>query len=524
MRLIILIAILLCSSTLSFSQDQNVFFSEPVDVSLEGWNKLLLLKNGNTMLFHFQNRKGIVVKVYDKDHKEIASQKHLCNLLDINVLEESNFDGLLEVNGEATLFVTQDIFGKETLLRLRFNSTTAKLIKEEKAVESPSFKNNILTYVIYNSDSQTYSILCYQKKSEREAQAKIRLISYGKQNEVVKEVGIDMSNADFDYIHMLGGALDKTGATMIVFRLTQIIKYPDVNDEWLRLLYLPMGADSFVTRDIKLQRGYMPSSARYRYNAFAGNFNLFLTSINYEKVTSGNHSIDFAYNYHVALVLGQGLSNPRLTALNDELVNQYAKENLYTKRYDGKMIGVNTNERGLTTIISENQFTFHKTDNVDLSKNNGDFGITMYDDNGKEIWATILPRSRYYKLVATKDVSPRVFGMLSQYGLYTESVYQLKNNAYIIYNELEKNFDKSIADTLLPISDFGMTHSVYYQIDRKKEVTKKYLFGQPQEGIYQQAYFNSDDIDEKTGNYAVMFLRRKGKDVTTHIAWLHFDI
>ncbi len=523
MRLIILIAILLCSSTLSFSQDQNVFFSEPVDVSLEGWNKLLLLKNGNTMLFHFQNRKGIVVKVYDKDHKEIASQKHLCNLLDINALDRTNFSGLCEVNNEGVLFVTMDLNNHKTLLRLRFEGNTAKLLAEDKVIEATSEVKYVSPYILYNADSCTYSILCYQRKSWTDQNMELRLKKYSADHSVRKESSCSIGINDW-YVSLIGGGYNKTGSMLIVVKISKPIDNSGLYDEFLKILYLQNNSDTFLTNDFKLQGGFTPYGAEYLYNSFARKHNIYLASLNEGKITNGNHSIDVMLSNYTMFLTDDDFTSPQLIAMNDDKINEFAKSHSYPKVYTGSLLAINTNERGLTTVISENEFSLHKTDNKDLSINNGDFGITQLDDDGKEIWGTLLPRSRYYKLAVAKDVSTPVFGTLSQYGLYVESVYQLKNNAYILFNELEKNFNKSIADTLIPISDFATTQSVYYQINRKREVTKKYLFGQPQEGIYQQAYFNSDDIDEKTGNYAVMFLRRKGKDVTTHIAWLHFDI
>ena len=78
------------------------------------------MKNGNTMLFHFEPRKAVVVKVFDTSHKEIASQKHVCKILDINYFYYAIFKGLYDINGEAVLFMEQEHLNKRQLVRGAF--------------------------------------------------------------------------------------------------------------------------------------------------------------------------------------------------------------------------------------------------------------------------------------------------------------------------------------------------------------------------------------------------------------------
>ncbi|MBS1689693.1 MAG: hypothetical protein JSS96_13275, partial [Bacteroidetes bacterium] len=46
-------------------------FDEPED----GWNKLIQMKNGNTLFFHFTKKEGIDVTVYDKSRNQVATKE-----------------------------------------------------------------------------------------------------------------------------------------------------------------------------------------------------------------------------------------------------------------------------------------------------------------------------------------------------------------------------------------------------------------------------------------------------------------
>lgn len=62
-------------SLVAQAQTTSFRISDPIDLPIEGWNKTLLMHNGNTILFHFERRKPILVKVFDSTGKEIASSR-----------------------------------------------------------------------------------------------------------------------------------------------------------------------------------------------------------------------------------------------------------------------------------------------------------------------------------------------------------------------------------------------------------------------------------------------------------------
>ena len=60
---------------LAYGQENKYDLGAPIALKQTGWNKVLCMKNGNTMLFNLDRNMPVTVKVFDSSHKEKASQK-----------------------------------------------------------------------------------------------------------------------------------------------------------------------------------------------------------------------------------------------------------------------------------------------------------------------------------------------------------------------------------------------------------------------------------------------------------------
>jgi hypothetical protein len=119
--LIVLLSILGYSS---IAQEKKFHIGTPIDLPLKGVNKVLCMKNGHTLLFHFEPERAIIVKTFDSIHKSTGTKEHMTYMLDLATIQTAIFKGLFEVNGEAVLFIEQRNTGRSNLVRLRFNGTT----------------------------------------------------------------------------------------------------------------------------------------------------------------------------------------------------------------------------------------------------------------------------------------------------------------------------------------------------------------------------------------------------------------
>ena len=82
------------------SIDQGPVFEEPE----RGFSKILQLKNGSTIFFHITFKEGINLKIYDAVHKQKVD-KHIEPAY--GKLKGGSIDGIFEINGDATLLVSE---------------------------------------------------------------------------------------------------------------------------------------------------------------------------------------------------------------------------------------------------------------------------------------------------------------------------------------------------------------------------------------------------------------------------------
>jgi len=115
----------------AFAQDQKSQISKPLDIGLKGWNRVLYMNNGNTILFHFEPSHMIEVKVFDSARKEKTGKGEKYNVLYSFSTNPPVIKGVFEINGEAVLFIDQEINSKHCLIRLRYDAASGRLIEEK---------------------------------------------------------------------------------------------------------------------------------------------------------------------------------------------------------------------------------------------------------------------------------------------------------------------------------------------------------------------------------------------------------
>ena len=89
------------------------------------WTKLLIMKNGNTLMFHVSDREGIEVTVYDAKHLSKLPKKLNLSLV-IQKTQYVDVLGIYEINNQAVLFISQYERPNPTLMRVVVDGTTGE--------------------------------------------------------------------------------------------------------------------------------------------------------------------------------------------------------------------------------------------------------------------------------------------------------------------------------------------------------------------------------------------------------------
>lgn len=517
MKIVTLWALLLSASFSSVAQsDPSSFISSPIDISTEGWNKVLQMQNGNTLLFHFELRKSTVVKVFNKDHKEIASVKPDFKLVDMRQIDNASFEGLFDVGGEATLFISQQVDNVKTLVRLRFNSTTGALINEDRVVRSASLVKETQTKVLKSANEEGYHIACFTYK-EPDTSAIIKLMNFSGKNEEVNDIPYEIPTRGFDFTTLVGSEIDRTGNILIVSCLAKIIQYPELMDRTLVINYLPKDAVNFTTNKVQLSDRIALSSVAFSVNPFAGNINWI---VNKEWVTKyGDKNIK--EQMESMFIIPESITAMKERSLAHDTANKAiaSMKNDTSERYWGNVKSVYTNNLGKTTVFFEDR------DNITDQQRRqnprtvcaGDICMAEYDDNGKEISSMLIPKANYYAPVIYPPVA---FGTVSEWELYSSLFVNNKKSHYIVYNESPENYSIAPGSLTKPIFSYDNTDATFYHIG--KDFITKQNFILPENNCHHQLYIGSTCYDEKNNSIAGLIKQNKAGQKSLHLLWYKF--
>ena len=143
-------------SNICSGQDTKYTISAPLDFKEAGTrNSVLCMKNGNTLLFHIEQDKKLVVKVFDNAHREIASQKEKSDFVNFGNKDYSIL-ALYDINDEAVMFVDRDLNSRHTLVRIRFNAHTGMIADESVVGESKSENRRMKFYLVKHIEDENY--------------------------------------------------------------------------------------------------------------------------------------------------------------------------------------------------------------------------------------------------------------------------------------------------------------------------------------------------------------------------------
>lgn len=502
------------------AQDSTIFISDPIDITQDGWNKVLQLSNGNTMLFHFEKRKGILVKVYDKTHKEISSKKHVPEILDINTLERTFFDALVEVNNEALLFVTQDIDNNETLIRLRYDGETGRFLGEEKVIKSQSFLKKTSTYVLTREGASDYAIFCYMSLPT-DTITEVKLIRYNDKHQMIAEVPYTVRSKAYDNINFISAEMDQSGDIMTTLQLAKIIQYPVLYDYTYVLLYMPKDENKFVYSEVKMPTNMKVVNAKFTVNKFADNINMITTKEWLSAETKGLKNETVGSILQGMYIFPKDFSAVSSASFSCTKANEYIRKHIDSNasKYYGTIIDQNTDDRGITTVVFESKSmpeSLYEKWIKYSPRAAGNLCVTKLDDKGDEIWATVIPKTHYYVQMESKPV---VFYSKNTQDLFSTVSLNTSKNHYILYNESEENFKKADFEKQSQVFDYTTTNAVLYNINRKNIVTKRHFFSGNTDGQFMHIYPGSQSFHKANKILAIMMRKKAGKAESLHIAW-----
>ncbi len=522
---VFVLAILFCFNSVypAIAQDKkNYELSPPVEVPSDGWNRLILMHNGSTLLFHFDPEKFITVWVFDSARKQSAKVSDHYRYLDRFGYEEPVFKGLFEINGEAVLFIEQEVRAKHCLIRLRYSAITGNLTEEKLLGESENTAKRIKFYVIKNKQEENYEVFfCTDNEPLRKCD--LYVVCFNNLHQSVKEVQLDVDRKKYDYLTVLGAAsqpagimitlgLDKTVQFGIEDHDVPIVEGGAIYDHNVQFYFIPKDSSRAFTQLFDLSVDVFPKNAFFTQNTFAGSLNTLLYNSHAIHSKFGLNEVLGDINSCLFFKMDEQAGIISYCRIKDSLANAHLHKNTDTSRYfSGRPQLMRTNENGLSTIVSIAAVNHLGDDGFSI--NNSSFttysiGVTMFDDDGKELWGTVMPIAQIYN-------------QYQKYKYHFRPVYTYSdgNNSFAVFNDYEENFSNTFKNPGLVINSFENTSACYYKITRKREVVKKYVFSKPVVNEHISCFMDATFFDEKTGDYAALVQYKRGDDTSIRMAW-----
>ncbi len=581
--------VLLFSAIPFCASKENYEISTPVGLGEVGINKVLCMKNGNTVLFHFEINKAISIQVFDPAHKRIAKSEPACRLLDEAKLTTAAFKGLYEINGEAVLFFEQQNSGKHSLIRLRYNAANGKLIDESQVGKSKGLSKPMSFYVMKDKKEDGYAILfCQDVLQFRECD--VHVSYYNARHELYRDIPLDPERKKYDYMSVLGAESKPEGICVSLSLSNMVVNGTGNSTEsisrynhYMYVFYIPRDSARPIRRMIDLSTEVNPFYTSFSHNPFAGAINLLMLS--YREVVY-RYGIDMrpsALISNLLFCLGEQTLTGNYSWFTNKAANKLLLERTdTTAAYSGLPVKMVTNDNGLSTVVSESYSRYLNAESfspsqvskayspaqpyttyspaptfrtvsgnraVDQFNNDaayprsqvyetylGNLCITQFDDNGKEIWGTVLPKSQYYRsyrhYYRPNDLAKRwqdqpmfddIPAQVFERQFMSTNVHNVGDDFYIIYNDCTKNLDNTIASPGDTVYASTLSNACYYKMNRKKEITKHFLLGDPLVKEYKSCFIEGSDFDEERHEYVSLVRYKRGEYVSMRMAWVKME-
>lgn len=516
-KILILLAAVLISLS-GYTQSEPYELSAPIDLPANGTNQLLQMKSGNTLLFHFENAKAILVKVFDKNHKEIAQQKHVCDTLNINdFARETRLERICEINGEAVLFFVQPYLNRNALIRLRINAETGKLIKENLVFRADGFSNGKdCGYVVTLKDNGNYQVFCL-RNTLLHPEKPSEFYIFNDKHEIIKRsrFSITMKERRMQGMSLIS-LKEEADKTYCIWRLSGTDE-KDHRHEYVGVTQLQDKDTLSTTHLLEIDNSASLYEGYISYNQFAETENMFLTSgfVTHKEIQKyyfyEAHYRNFFWPFNTADFSPGNMTEVKAEKVDALLYAKQSKDTVHNIQLYPMVM--HTNKLGATTVIyQERGFIPGKANNEYGKSIYGNIGISILDDQGAELFATAIPQKQnifgeYYDVFNFKKAAPFEY-------------IPTKGKDFILMNINKGNFDKQIGDSLSVLNNWDGGNAICYVMGRDRKLTKTYMFGDPATSGDNCAVFASSHFNKITHSYATLLRHKVGNNPTEmRIGW-----
>lgn len=523
--------------------------SEAFDEPDDGYNKVLLMKNGTTFYFHFAKKQGIEINVYDKSRKLTATQEISSEMWDTRRMRKIMVVGLYEIRNEAVLFVVETEGRTPTLYRMRFNGTTGALVKEDELGSSAKSKAIVMMsahtatnsnpntiFVEKDPESDCYAAIFFNGFS-KDPDEKIRVIHYDGSHNKINAVTYDSPDDNFKYLRYIGAVVD---GDKRLFLASYGASNSRGGDGRVFVSSLKAGDKAFVNKALSFTEDFKDTKSIMLYNHGTNSIQLLTMSFVRGGVTFFGGGTKAKYMSFMSYIDPETLDLKSVKSIAGEKINEYAHTALNTDlNYTGLPQNMIINKDNSTTILSEElkqEIVTYYTSTGAVSHTTestymGGIGVNELTAEGNEksgYWIRKMQKAGglydpLYISDRTKGRWTFVNGNAEHNSYLSYDYINTDKNRYIIFNDDDRNFDQEEEDKKRKVVvKIGKLNTICYSLN-SATVNKFFLFGEPGDKQSSSLHIDASDYDKNTNTYSTIMVERDGRDRSARLVWVKFD-
>ena len=509
-------------------------FSEPGD----GWDKLIQLKNGNTVYLHFAKKDGLLVTVYNLQHELTAADTVHARQWNAADMESTEIDGIYEINGAPVIFLQQLVKYNPVLYRLVLDGQTGQLVREDKLGELPSVQHrsvyaddNLASHDFFvekDPDSDYYAVASFSGTPIRKNDSireRISVQHFSPSHELINEGRYYLSDTSYSYFSYIGMAVQGKGKVYL-----GAVGFNAKRKEGSappRVIFSMLSPDSsaFAHQVLEYTTGFGNVTGCIRAAPAISQVRMLLYVPSLQK--NGGSGIIMNTFGEAAGTLKKHLQ------LSLPALSQNARQNLgYKEAFKGTPQRLLLNENGNGTLLMEN-LSFFKQGNSQanmLHTNLGDIGIALLDSAGRESAAYAL--SKYQVITGVCEPFQLQRRHKSEWA-FRNKIAALNTNTYLSYdyisapggtyvffNDYLQYLDTGGQDKVRrPLKFATDANLVCYRFNGGR-MEKMFLFGMPEVTKGYACMMGAADYNAQARTYAAIVISRDGTEKKANIAWI----
>ena len=482
-----------------------------------GYAQILQMKNGGTLFIVLTGKKGINVRVYDANHKEVA-----VNDIEPSYGELSNAHvvSVFEIKGDVVMMVTDLDKKIPVLTRLIIDGKTGDLKTEQKICElnkvrsQQEIRDYALTpimefFVKKDIHSDNYALVTFDL-FEPDKNKRICIVLYGPDNKEVSRAYSPSPIDKYEYLRYFDmTVIDGEKVCALFYAYDKSSSFNKKGGVFLVSVDRGKSAVNFTELDFTKDNGVWNGISAYDSASKSLVLLTLFKKNGRDKYYTAQLAFIDPFQYTIKKV---GTITP------SKRLNQYLK-----KDYVGVPQDMFINNDGTVTIVCEEgegtNDSFAWIENA---------SVTNYSKTGEFINEYFIPKSMRFNYMAVKPLyhSGAIIHWFnndnpSKCFAYQFFAYLNANSGnYILLNDSEKNNAKQNKISVGTYSDIGDLDGFYYPLNTTDIVPKRnYFFGEPAgKNDHYVAYFALSDYNKDNDTYATLVKEHNSKNIK--LVWL----